>query len=70
MTNHEVLSAITGEEKTPEESAVESLLAKIQEDIENDDFKYNFDTYMTWYHGFLDWLKSEKEEKKQWTEYS
>ena len=64
MTNNEVLNAITGEKETPEESAVKSLLAKIYEDYEKDDFKNNYDAYLNWYHGMLDWLKSEKKEKK------
>ena len=65
MTNHEFLCAITGEKETPEKSAVKSLLAKIQEDYENDVFKDNYNVYLSWYQGFLDWLKSEKEENNE-----
>ena len=59
MTNIENLNRITGENDTPEESALKSLLAKIYEDYENEDFKNNYDKYLAWYHGMLDWLKSE-----------
>ena len=68
MTNNETFNSITGENDSPEEAAVKGLLAKIHEDYENDDFDTNYGVYLDWYHAFLDWLKSEKEDTQHDTD--
>ena len=65
MTNNEAFNSLTGENDTPEETAVKGLLAKIHDDYENDDFNTNYGVYLAWYHAYLEWLKSEKEDKSE-----
>lgn len=61
-TNHEKLSQIFNSTDSVDVAAVESLLAKIQDDYEKGMFEQNSGQYLTFYKSMKEWLESEAEE--------
>ena len=61
-TNHEKLSQIFNSTDSVDVAAVESLLAKIQDDYEKGMFEQNSGQYLTFYKSMKEWLESEVEE--------
>lgn len=61
-TNHEKLSQIFNSTDSVDVTAVESLLAKIQDDYEKGMFEQNSGQYLTFYKSMKKWLESEAEE--------
>ena len=61
-TNHEKLSQIFNSTDSVDVTAVESLLAKIQDDYEKGMFEKNSGQYLTFYKSMKEWLESEAEE--------
>ena len=60
-TNHEKLSQIFNSTDSVDVAAVESLLAKIQDDYEKGMFEQNSGQYLTFYKSMKKWLESEVE---------
>ena len=61
-TNHKKLSQIFNSTDSVDVAAVESLLAKIQDDYEKGMFEQNSGQYLTFYKSMKEWLEIEAEE--------
>ena len=60
MTNHKYFASVTEKDEPVDEEAVEMLLSRVQDDVQNGLFDANYGTYIRLYREMKKWLTSEK----------